>query len=305
MAEDRRTQITDTDRCYNEVYTGFASGDAFGSDHTRIQPNGNGHPGWARGLEKTIAAEIIPRLMLAHREPSAKPESPRWDTDRRPDAGDVTEFTRLVLNHDIEIARAYADSLCAQGVPVEVLYLDLIAPSAKLLGEMWKADLCDFMDVTLGLTRLQQIARMHLAAFEAECDEVPVDDRKALLVSVPGEHHTLGVFLVEAFLRRSGWNVRAGPPLSSEELIVTVRREWFSVIGLSISADNLIEQLASAIRSIRRQSCNQGIGIMVGGRVFVDHPEWISLVGADTTAVDARQAVAAAENMVGIVEGRC
>lgn len=258
---------------------------------------------WTAGLEKAIATEVIPRLLLAFAEEPGPRTAPALE--KKPDAEAVAELTRIVLLHDSSIAAAYVEAMKTQGVALESIYIDLITPSAKLLGEMWKADLCSFSDVTVGLARLQQIARHHAPAFEAEGVAPSDDTRRAMLVAMPGEQHTLGIFLVESFLRRAGWDVAGGPALSSKELTGIVRRDWFTFVGLSISADSLVQQLEGVIRMIRRESRNQGVGILVGGRVFVDHPDWVALVGADAMARDAREAVRIAENMVGAVEGRC
>jgi methanogenic corrinoid protein MtbC1 len=45
--------------------------------------------------------------------------------------------------------------------------------------------------------------------------------------------------------------------------------------------------------------------MMVGGPIFVARPELVSVVGADFTAIDARQAVAAAEAFAAGRPGRC
>ena len=50
-------------------------------------------------------------------------------------------------------------TFCRDGLPVERVLLDLLAPSARLMGEMWTADQVSFVDVTLGLSRIQQMLR--------------------------------------------------------------------------------------------------------------------------------------------------
>jgi methanogenic corrinoid protein MtbC1 len=43
---------------------------------------------------------------------------------------------------------------------------------------------------------------------------------------------------------------------------------------------------------------------MVGGKVFLEHPELAALVGADATAYDARQACAQAESLLALLTAR-
>lgn len=47
------------------------------------------------------------------------------------------------------------------------------------------------------------------------------------------------------------------------------------------------------------------ITVMVGGRVFVEHPESVAAVGADATAANARQAVLQAEDLLDMVARLC
>jgi hypothetical protein len=39
------------------------------------------------------------------------------------------------------------------------VFIDLLAPSARRLGQHWEDDDCDFVDVTMGLWRLQEVMR--------------------------------------------------------------------------------------------------------------------------------------------------
>jgi methanogenic corrinoid protein MtbC1 len=51
---------------------------------------------------------------------------------------------------------------------------------------------------------LQQLLRELSAAFEAET--LP-RLRSAVLVTAPGDQHTFGVFILQEFFRRAGWDV--------------------------------------------------------------------------------------------------
>ena len=59
-----------------------------------------------------------------------------------------------------------------------------------------------------------------------------------------------------------------------------------------------------AIRAIRRSSLNRNIGVLVGGPIFVAHPELVARVGADATAIDGGQAALQAENLLTLFPGR-
>ena len=70
---------------------------------------------------------------------------------------EVSAFAAIALNSDAVVATAHVETLRAKGLGLECIYLELLAPAARHLGELWEADLCDFTQVTLGLWRLQQV----------------------------------------------------------------------------------------------------------------------------------------------------
>jgi methanogenic corrinoid protein MtbC1 len=247
-------------------------------------------------LVRTIEGEIIPRLMLAHR--TGNPETAPPPANAPGASGDdVAALARLVLKQDISGALAYVETLRKRGVPLDALYLDLLAPAARYLGELWEADLCDFTEVTFGLWRLQQLIRELSPAFQHEA-EFREQDRRALLLPAPGEQHSFGLFMVAEFMRRAGWDVWAGPAVSMDELTTIVKSEPFAMVGLSVSCEQRLDGLASSIHAVRRASKNRGVHVMVGGQVFKERPELVALVGADATALDGRQACLQAEGLL-------
>ena len=72
---------------------------------------------------------------------------------------EVAELTRLLLTHDIGVASTYVETMRGQGATLGSLYLTLLAPSAQLVGDWWRADQCDFTEVSLALSRLQHLLR--------------------------------------------------------------------------------------------------------------------------------------------------
>ncbi len=249
-------------------------------------------------LLQTIESEIIPRLVLSRRAMGNAPAAVTgiaW----APDETTVAELAELVVAQDVGAAAARIDALRARGISIETLYLDLLAPTARYLGELWEADLCDFTSVTLGCSRLQQLLHELSPAFFREVEQHE-HRRRVLLVPVPGEQHTFGLFMVAEFFRRAGWDVWSGC-LPARELSELVSRSSFNLVGFSLSADTRLDALAASIRAVRRASRNRGVGVLVGGPVFVDHPELVSLVGADATAIDGRQATLQAQNTLALL----
>jgi MerR family transcriptional regulator, light-induced transcriptional regulator len=247
----------------------------------------------SREFEQLIELEIVPRLMLPQR-PLAICAIPLPDLGLPPQQDRIEELSKLVLTSSEQVAFDYVEQIRRQGVPIERLYLGLITSVARHLGDLWLADVCSFTDVTLGLWRLQHIVRHLSPIFQQDTSSRP-QTHQALLVPLPGEQHTFGLYLVAEFFRRSGWGVWSMPLKTTDELTTIVRSEWFSLVGLSLSREDKLDKLAADIRIIRRASCNHGICVI---QVFIDHPEFVSQVGADLMASDGRQAPAKAQDFV-------
>lgn len=213
------------------------------------------------------------------------------------DAAAIDAFVECVVGADEESASAYVLALIDRGVPVEAIYLDLLAPTARHLGELWNDDACDFVDVTIALGRLQRVVREISPRFVGHGTRA--DAGRALLSCIPGEQHTLGLFMVSEFFVRDGWEVSLGAPLAECDLAALVRDEWFDVVGFSVACNSRIPYLSREIPRLRRASRNPRLAVMVGGRLFNDHPAMVARVHADASATDARGAPLLARRLMG------
>lgn len=253
-------------------------------------------------LARAVRDEVVPRLLLAQR--AARPESccvPPAEPGTAPE--DVVALVAVAMTGDAETTVAFVDSIRARGAPLERLYLDLLAPAARRIGQLWVEDLCSFADVTVALARLQRVVRELSPAFQVDARAMD-PRRRAALLPMPGEQHTFGLIMVAEFFQRAGWDVWSEPIGTEAELTSLVSGEWFAVVGLSVGCDARIGKLPGIIRSLRRASCNRDIGVMVGGRVFAENPDLATMVGADATATDGRQAALQAETLLALLPSR-
>lgn len=209
----------------------------------------------------------------------------------------VAAFVRAVLAPSDGDVRMLVDDVLARGVSVQSIYLDLLAPAARALGDMWQDDACDFVEVTTGVGRLQLILRDLSQMFVRDRPDEEIAGR-VLLACMPGEQHSLGLFMVAEFFVRDGWEVHVGPPLSGEELLADVRSEWYDIVGFSVSCDSRLDHLKREIRRVRQASRNRDVLILTGGRAFNDHPDLLRRVGADASAANAELAPEVARQML-------
>ena len=253
-------------------------------------------------LLRAIESQVIPRLLLTHPSPpQAVPATGETASEAvRPAESEVVGFTSIVLQGSTDEAIAFMRDLHASGISADSIYLDLLAPSARYLGELWTTERSDFVEVTVALHRLQDLAHKFSAYLRGmdDAQTVLLAGPRALCVAMPGEQHVFGAQLVGEFLRRARWDVWDAPGATEPDIISLLAREWFTIVGISVSTLDQPEVLAGLVRRVRRASLNPDLRVMVGGLPFDEHPERAALVGADATARDGRDAVVKAQKLL-------
>ena len=248
------------------------------------------------GVRHELEALLMPRL-LRERRPASPARSAAASAPL--DEAQIREFVAIVLAEDDASALRYAAALQARGVSVESVYLDLLAPAARALGEMWSDDTCDFAEVTIAVSRLQLVLRDLSQMFVRDRADATLVGR-VLLACVPGEQHSLGLFMVAEFFIRDGWGVHVGPPLSEDRLLADVRASWYDVIGFSVACDGRLDHLKRQIGRVRKASQNPRALVMVGGRIFNEQPDLLARVGADASAANAELAPEVARQLLAL-----
>lgn len=241
-----------------------------------------------------IESEIIPRLLMAHAngQLSAKPGRSR---PIKPE--DATRFALLPLRLEAASLMEEVDGFVADGASVETICLDLLAPAARKLGEMWDNDECDFLDVTMGLWRLQEVMREIAARSPAE-RSVLNTARSALFSAMPGDIHSFGTLMIEEVFARAGWQSEALIKPERRELLDRLARQPFDLVGLTLARDCPSAALANLIKAMRNVSANPHMVVLVGGRMINENPDLAIDVGADGTGADALSALALAEDLI-------
>lgn len=269
----------------------------FSASGSPDQPDNNQEN--ADGLERTIEGEVIPRLMLALRGAVPGLGAAKHAIPLVPTSEHIAELTELSMAAESAALRRMIDQLQAQGMTLDALYLNLLAPAARRLGELWEEDAVDFNDVTIGLGQIHAIVRTTSGRLrgggpDAETACSNTGPRRAVLAPAHGEQHTLGCALLEHYFSRAGWDVTGWPISSDTDLVTRVRTDYLHVVGLSVSCGFRLAALEHQVQAIRRASRNRSLIIMVGGGVFLRDPQLARTVGADLTAATAQDAVAAA-----------
>lgn len=255
-------------------------------------PGPNPEKGRRMDLSTVVECEIIPRLMLAH-------------TDERREAvigagmgrDVINAFAMLALETDAERMLSFVSDEIGAGRSLTAVYLDLLAPAARRLGEMWSDDEVAYSDVTIALGRLQHLIRLLNWKFPPNKGR-PGAGRTALFAPAPGEHHMFGLIMVEDQFRRAGWRTWLETHAEPDALVRISSHHSFDVVGFSLGNAGLADRLAVLIRQIRVKSKNRHVLILVGGNALEKDPLLFKFLGADATASDGFQALTIAGERV-------
>ncbi|WP_162925304.1 cobalamin B12-binding domain-containing protein [Aurantiacibacter odishensis] len=254
-------------------------------------------PGRELDLNKLVSSTIIPHLLLLQPETPAQSGAPQDDVI---DPHEVQQFPDLALTLEANELLGLVEAFLARGVSVESIFIELLAPTARRLGEMWEEDTCDFVDVTMGLWRLQEILRSVAQSSPALIDNA-LAPRSILISPMPGDQHSFGALMVEEVFARAGWASEVLLEPKRRELLAYVNEQAFDIVGLTLSNDCPSDTLSEFITCLRSVSKNPNLIVLLGGRLVNSQPAIATKAGADGTATDARSALHLAEQLLATV----
>lgn len=218
-----------------------------------------------------LAREVILRV--------ASKDDQLAHVDYTPAAQELEEFCFALISDDDQAATRMINSLRADGVRPEEIYLKQLANAARMLGELWDNDRVTFSQVTIGSGRMFAIMRSMRHLFE------PVfapQDKTAIFASVPGENHTLGVRMAADIFRKEGWEIALKVGMDHDQLVAEIAQAPAGIVGLSISGRHSIEALSRLVVALHI-SCPHAM-IVVSGQNINDVRPVLSLMGLDDVA---------------------
>lgn len=244
------------------------------------------------GIGAMLATDVIPKLLVAHTFDTLKP--PVQASAIEPE--EAARVASLAVDCEAHILLEIVEEMMRRDIGVERVFVELLAPAARHLGQEWEVDRLDFMQVSMGLWRLQEVMRELTARSRHAQPTGP--NRTALFLACPGENHSFGAAMVQECFALAGWQADLLLEATNADLLDHVAGSSFDLVGLTVSCDCHIERLAATIRAVRSVSMNPGLRLMIGGRVPALDPGLVTRVGADGTAATATDAVLVAERLV-------
>jgi MerR family transcriptional regulator, light-induced transcriptional regulator len=260
------------------------------------------HASGSNDLSLMLENLVIPRLIagcgISHLPDHAKMVQPgRISGQRAISASDVAQLTDLSVSEDAHTLLAFVERFLSEGNSVETIYVELLAPAARRLGEYWEVDREDFVSVTMALWRIQEVLR-ELSQRVPPLPRASGRQRTALFSTLPGEQHSLGTLMIADCFERAGWMTDVLIEPDRAELTGKFASQHYDLIGLNISCTCSGATLAGLMTTIRTVSRNSNVKVLIGGRTVNAQPELVGESGADGTAGDANAAIVLADQLV-------
>ena len=265
------------------------------SDPSRSRDNdGSTDDECRRSMRTVLESQIIPRLVQAHRAGEGRAAN---DSASRALVEEITAFAGFCARGERQNAALLIERLQTEGLDQEAIFIELITPAARYLGEQWEEDQLGFADVTVGLMLMQEVINgmgyeYHDGPQHATCV------KRVMLASAPGSQHVLGLSIVSEMFRKAGWQVVLEVSPSRTQLCHAVQNEWFDLVGLSVALDSQLDTLSSLVDSLKATSRNPTTPVLLGGPAFSMGAHRAESFGAQAICVDARECVPLALSML-------
>ena len=119
---------------------------------------------------------------------------------------------------------------------------------------------------------------------------------KAVLATVEGDVHDIGLELVGTMFETAGFEVRnMGPDVPTEDIVEAVKEDKPHIVGLSALLSNTMDVMPDVIEALADAGLRDSVKVMVGGAPVKQ--DFADEIGADGWAYDAASAVPKAKEL--------
>jgi methanogenic corrinoid protein MtbC1 len=200
----------------------------------------------------------------------------------------LEEYMHCLLAGDDDACLAEGKERAGDLEGLHRLYVDVIAPSQYLVGELWESGRISVASEHLATATNSYVATHCYAPLARATTGGP----KALIACTPDEMHELGPRLLADLLECDGWDVDFyGTSMPVRDLIGAIRERRPRFVGLSAALVMHLGSVKRTISAIREAFGAETPPIVVGGNAFRGEGELWKQVGADLYAADASAAV--------------
>ena len=204
-------------------------------------------------------------------------------------------YVAAALQGELHGSEAVVDRLLAQGISAGRVYLDLIAPAQRMIGDLWLQGAIDVAAEHLAT----QVTLVHMDKLRPLLKRGESTNYKVGVTTPDGDYHFLGARMVADFLLADGWDVVfLGPSLPANSLARVAEEKGLRVVCLAVSLSEALPALAKAVAVLK--GLKPAPAVLVGGVALSGLQNPLEETGADAVVQDAGDVAAAARRLVGL-----
>ncbi len=210
----------------------------------------------------------------------------------------AANYLLALLDGDRQRATEMLLNAAAEGKTISELYQQVLTPALTEVGRMWMAgEISVAEEHFITATARDTMTRLRT---RAECGSP--NGRTVLAAAVAGNQHDVGLHMIVDLFELAGWraiNLGANVPIA--DLVRAVNDFSADVLLLSAALPVHLPTIRDSIRTLRAVH-DQPVAVLVGGPAFHADPDLWSQLEADGCARTAEQAIALANQLLGISE---
>ncbi len=221
-------------------------------------------------------------------------------SDNMAEKMELNEIAKSYLNALITGKNHEADQIIFDALndswSLKELYLDVLEPVLINIGILWETNRIDVFQEHFMSNNIYALLDK-LKDRYPEKYEKKQKNKNILLLSVSGEHHQIGLRMINNLLEIDGWNTfYLGSNIPNRSVLNAIKNYEADLIMLSVTIHEHLNPARNLIQTIRNNSDTRDVKIMVGGAAFQKY-RWQDL-GADAYALNAEEAVEKVEELL-------
>ncbi|MDZ7755428.1 B12-binding domain-containing protein [Rhodohalobacter sp.] len=224
-----------------------------------------------------------------------EPEKESFLLPDQPLSNEALQYLNFLLSGNRDQAAQIIDQLVEKGTPVVDIYEHIFQATQYEVGALWQRNEITVAHEHYCTAATQLImSRLYPQIFSGEKNGL-----KLIACSVASELHEIGIRMVSDFFEMDGWDTYyMGSNMPEAHLLESLREHDANLLAISVTLPIHISRVESIIRNVRDLPEFKDLKIMAGGYPFGIVPNLTEKVGADATAINARQAISKANAMV-------
>ncbi len=204
-------------------------------------------------------------------------------------------YVAALRDGDRRRALKIAQSALNEGTDIRDLYMEVFQPAMHEIGRLWEVN-----EITVAQEHLATaITQSVMAQLYAYVFARPSIGKTLVATCIGGELHELGIRMIADFFEIEGWDVYyLGANMPQVDVVNMVNEQHADLLAISVTLNNHVPHARNLIQSVRASTIGSSIKVMVGGQPINRSPDICNVIGADMTALNARDAVLKAREVL-------